>query len=115
MLEFQVMIAGPAVETLTAVPQDPFAVLPHSGGERVVQTIDKLGEIWDVVVDKLSGLAASAQQASSNAPFQLDEIEFHVGIEAGLNVGLVTKGDASVSLTFTRRPSTTRPDDQLAV
>ena len=59
--------------------------------------------IWDQVIAKLTGLASKSQATGAVSEFELDEIEFNVGIEAGLSIGLVTKGDASVSIKFSRR------------
>jgi len=95
-MDMHVVIAQPAT--------DPEAVTAASA----VGTIEQLTEIWGEVVERLSGLAAQTQAAAADTPFALDEIEFHVGIEAGLSVGLVTRGKASVSLTFVRRGARTR-------
>lgn len=102
----QVLIAGPAFDGGGVdVGTDRFAVETHGRThERVLETIDALGATWDAVIDRLTHLAESAHRAAGRSPFQLDSIEFSIGVEAGLNVWLVTKGEASVCLTFTRRP-----------
>ncbi|OQW80145.1 MAG: hypothetical protein BVN32_02210 [Proteobacteria bacterium ST_bin14] len=82
----------------------PFAVNRHSRGSgAVIDRIDELEGIWDQVITKLTSLAAQSQVAAVASQFELDEIEFNVGIEAGLSVGLVTKGNASVSVKFSRK------------
>ena len=67
-----------------------------------IDSIDGLAEVWDTVVDKLSALASSAQERAGRSAYKLDTIEFQIGVEAGVNVWLVTKGTASVTLTFKR-------------
>lgn len=70
---------------------------------RVTKKIDELGEIWDEVMKKLGALAEKSEINESGSSFQLESIEFNIGIEAGLNVGLVTKGNAAVSISFKRK------------
>lgn len=70
------------------------------GGDRLLDDIESLGNVWDKVVEKLSCLAAKANAASGQ--YELNDIEFNVGIEAGLSIGLVTKGTASVVVKFTK-------------
>ncbi len=103
---FQVTIVGPA----PLAPADPanaedsrFEVRPQSRKGAVVDRIDDLADIWDQVIGKLTSLAAQSSIAAATSQFELNEIEFNVGIEAGISVGLVTKGDASVSIKFARR------------
>ncbi len=100
MTEMQVVVASIPVPGDNR-EADEFEL--HGGGDRVVATIDKLGGVWDTVVQRLTVLATATSGAVSNSAFRLDEIQFNLGIEAGVAVGLVTKADASVSLTFTRR------------
>lgn len=101
---FQVTIVGPAPRGALVGEDSPFVVNQHSGGSgAVIDRIDELEGIWDQVIKKLTGLAAQSQVATAASEFELSEIEFNVGIEAGLSVGLVTKGDASVSITFARK------------
>lgn len=82
-------------------PRDRFAVEQMTGRTgKVVESIDALGDVWDDVIARLATLAADAKNTVANSPFQIDTIESNVGIEAGLAVGLVTKGTASVAVTF---------------
>ncbi len=99
---FQVTIVGRAPETLTDAQKGRFEVNQHSRSSAIVNRIDDLAGIWDQVIAKLTSLAAQSSIAAAASQFELSEIEFNVGIEAGLSVGLVTKGDASVSISFTR-------------
>lgn len=103
--DFQVTIVGPTLGADTSDGDEtPFAVNRHSrGAGTVVDRIDDLVGVWDQVIKKLTGLAAQSQVATDASQFELAEIEFNVGIEAGLNVGLVTKGNASVSVKFSRK------------
>jgi hypothetical protein len=102
---FQVMI----VPANTSAPvhdasDDRFAVEQQSRtGEKIAKGIDDLAAIWDDVVKKLTDIAEKSGLTAAASKFELSSIEFHVGIEAGLAVGLVTKGDASISVTFTRK------------
>lgn len=102
---FQVTIVGPATPALsdsTTADETRFEVRPQSRRGAVVERIDDLAEIWDQVIGKLTSLAAQSSIAAAASQFELNEIEFNVGIEAGLSVGLVTKADASVSIKFAR-------------
>lgn len=84
-----------------------FGVRKHTrASAKAIDSIDSLGQIWDQVVEKLSTLASKTHEATQSTKYELQEIEFSIGIEAGLNVGLVTKGDASVSIKFARKPKT---------
>ncbi|MDO8145300.1 hypothetical protein [Isoptericola sp. 178] len=91
-----------AADEAEADPHDPVGFEQHSR-DRTVEAIDRLGEVWDIAVDRLTALATATREAAERSPFQLESIQFNVGIEAGVVIGLVTKADASVSLTFTRR------------
>lgn len=101
MTDFQVTIV---TQSSTQKPDDNgFAVTPQTGaGDKVIESIEKLGSVWDKVIDKLSELATNSVPSNTLKGYELSEIEFNIGIEAGLNVGLVTKGDASVSITFSK-------------
>lgn len=100
---FQVTIVEPACQaSSSAAVADGFDVRPQSRTGAVVDRIDDLAVIWDQVIGKLTGLAAQSSIAAAASQFELNEIEFNVGIEAGLSVGLVTKADASVSIKFAR-------------
>jgi hypothetical protein len=104
MVDLQLVIAGPATEEPIdpiLLPTDGYATEQHR--RRSVDAIDRLDDVWETVVERLSALAATARRATSEASFELDKIEFNVGIEAGINVGFVTKADAAVTLTFTRK------------
>ena len=60
-----------------------------------------------MAVGRLTELASSTRNAVTDSPFELEYVEFNLGIEAGLSVGLVTKGEASVALRFARKGRTT--------
>ncbi len=84
-----------------------FATRKHSRtGDKIANSIEELGGVWDQVIEKLTTLATKTQEASAISKFELNSIEFNVGVEAGISVGLVTKGDASVSVTFSRKSDT---------
>jgi hypothetical protein len=104
---FQVVIvsAAPAAPAAAKAPGggDKFEVNQHSGASKVIDKIDALDGIWDQAVEKLTKLAEKSQLAASASKFELGSIEFHIGIEAGVAIGLVTKGEASVTLTFERK------------
>ena len=82
---------------------DRFEVEQQSGGKKVVAKIDELADIWDAVVEKLTTIAAKTKVVVEGSPYELDQIEFNIGIEAGLEIGLVTKGNASVSVAFKKK------------
>jgi hypothetical protein len=103
MSNFQVVILQSGGESLPTNEEGAtdFGVQQHSrGGDRVLNDIESLGEVWDKVVQKLSELAEKANAASGQ--YELNDIEFNIGIEAGLSIGLVTKGTASVVVKFTK-------------
>ena len=100
MPEMQLIVAMGGVET---DPSDQVGFEQHGRGDRAVEALDRLGDIWETAVDRLTELAAATREAAERSPFQLESIQFNLGIEAGVVVGLVTKADASVCLTFTRR------------
>jgi hypothetical protein len=107
MIDFQILIVEPsskrASEELTE-EQAGFAVRENSRrGVAAIAKIDELAEIWEVAVEKLASIAARTKNAVENSPYELETIEFSIGIEAGLSIGLVTKGDASVSISFKKR------------
>lgn len=103
MSDFQVVIIPSEGESqpTSEKGRTNFGVQKHAkGGDRVLEDIESLGEVWDKVVEKLSGLAEKANAASGQ--YELNDIEFNIGIEAGLSIGLVTKGTASVVVKFTK-------------
>lgn len=102
MTDFQVMIVG---NTPVDTPgPSKFAVEKQSGkGSKVINGIDALAGVWDQVIAKLTTLAEKSDPKDANSGYELSSIEFHIGIEAGLNIGLVTKGDASVAITFAKK------------
>ena len=105
MSNFQITIV-PAQqrEDGTVDEKERFGVRQHGrGAGKVIERIDDLEGIWDQVIKKLTALAAQSEVVAAFSQYELSSIEFNVGIEAGLSVGLVTKGDASVSITFSRR------------
>ncbi|WP_298461127.1 hypothetical protein [uncultured Cellulomonas sp.] len=104
MNEFQVMVVGSAVTAGQASDAQPGISARSASGDRVVAGIDQLGDVWDTVIGKLTGLAAQSRAAAEGSDFELSTIEFNLGIEAGLNIGFVTRGEASVSVTFARKP-----------
>lgn len=71
------------------------------GGKSTIENIESLEEVWDEVVGKLSLLASKTVDKTEQ--YELNEIEFNIGIEAGLNIGLVTKGNASVAIKFKKK------------
>ena len=112
--DFQIVIVPPQGETEEKQGSGAFESRRHSRGSgKVIEKIDDLADIWDQVIAKLADLAAKTQAAAMASQYELSSIEFNVGIEAGLSVGLVTKGDASVSVTFTKRSnSSEKPADE---
>lgn len=88
-----------------------FAVNKHGSGDDVVDEIEQLEGIWDQVIKKLTGLAAKSQGAARAMEYQLSTIEFNLGVESGFSVGLVAKGNASVSITFARNSDATTAAD----
>lgn len=116
MTEFQIVIVSPEIEEEAQDEQPPsdaegideaeskFDVRQNSrAGKKTVAKIDELANIWDVVVDKLTTIAAKTRDVVEKSPYELDTIEFNIGIEAGLEIGLVTKGNASVSIAFRKK------------
>jgi hypothetical protein len=107
MTDFQIVIASasplPGAED-PDVGHDRFAVRQNSkSGAGAIARIDELAEIWEIAVEKLGSLAARTRNAIKESPYELETIEFNIGIEAGLSIGLVTKGEASVSISFKKR------------
>lgn len=104
MSKIQVSILSSAEATAKLAESDGrFGVRPQGrAADQLIERIDQLEGVWDTVIQKLTDLASKsqAQVATAASKYELKSIEFHVGIEAGLNIGLVTKGDASVSVTF---------------
>lgn len=112
MSNFQVTIlpAQPSGRGLVD-ESERFAVRQHSGAaEKIIQKIDDLEGVWDQVIDKLTEIAAKSEVAAEASNYELSTIEFNIGIEAGLSVGLVTKGDASVSVIFSRKSTSDHKD-----
>jgi hypothetical protein len=106
MSRFQVTIVSAEEATKKIASDERFSVTQHTGAaDKIIDRIDELRGVWDIVIEKLTGLATQSQAkaASAASQYELKSIEFHIGIEAGLSVGLVTKGDASVSITFERK------------
>lgn len=100
--QFQVTIIESSLTAPSDADESAFEVRQHSRGSVVVERIDDLAKIWDQVIKRLTNLASNSSVVAAASNFELNEIEFNVGIEAGLNVGLVTKADASVSIKFSR-------------
>ena len=69
----------------------------------VIDTIDDLSEVWDEAIRKLTDLASISSSKSPESAYELENIEFNIGIEAGLNIGLVTKGNAAVTVRFCKK------------
>lgn len=88
---------------------DRFEVNQQSKSSKVISKIEVLEGIWDKAVEKLTHLAEKSQAVASASKFELNSIEFHIGIEAGVEIGLVTKGEASVTLTFERKHAAGEP------
>ena len=110
MSEFQVVVVGsanagrPGDQASGGSDDRPEISARSASGDRVVAGIDELGDVWDTVIAKLTGLAAQSRAAAQGSDFELSTIEFNLGVEAGLNIGFVTRGEASVSVTFARKP-----------
>ncbi|WNB86615.1 hypothetical protein [Cellulomonas sp. ATA003] len=123
MSEFQVVVVGPRGTADNEAPHgDDLGAAAGAGGaaggaparpdlrahsvagDRVVAGIEELQDVWDTVIGKLTGLAAQSRAAAEDSPFELSTIEFNLGIEAGLSIGFVTRGEASVMVAFTRKP-----------
>jgi hypothetical protein len=64
-----------------------------------------LKEVWSLVIERLTSLAADSKAKTTAAvsQYELKTIEYHVGVEGGLSFGLVTKGEAAVTVTFERK------------
>ena len=115
MSDFQVTIIGDASSNDNASADEPYAVNQHSRtSDKVIDRIDDLAVVWDQVVNKLTELADKSQRVAESSNYELSSIEFNLGIEAGLSVGLVTKGDASVAITFTRKTDVASGPDKSA-
>lgn len=104
MSDFQITII-PAKGDGEAIgePASAFEINQHGGGAAVVDEIEQLEGIWDQVIKKLTGLASKTEVAARVMEYELSAIEFNLGVETGLSVGLVAKGNASVSITFARK------------
>lgn len=103
MTEFQVTIVG-SQDLVDEEGDHAFETSQHSrDGGKIVNSIERLAGVWDQVVAKLSALVVQTNVAQAATGYELSSIEFSIGIEAGLNIGLVTKGDASVAITFSRK------------
>lgn len=89
------------VTIVSSANHDDGTVERHSGS--LERPIDELEGVWDTVIERLSALASKSQTAAERSRFDLNTITFNLGIEAGLSVGLVSKGSASVAITFTRK------------
>lgn len=104
MSDFQITIVpARGVSEDQGKPGTPYSVTQHKRGDAVVEKIEELEDVWDQVIAKLTDLASKSHIAAGVSQYELSEIEFNIGIEAGLSIGLVTKGNASVSITFSRR------------
>ena len=117
MSDFQITIISARVGgEAGSEPASGFEVNKHGRGSGVVDEIEKLEGIWDQVIDKLTDLAAKTQAAARTMEYELNAIEFNLGVETGLSVGLVAKGNASVSITFARKPdAATAADDAKSI
>lgn len=105
MSDFQVSIL-PSRDQAKIAPDShkSFDVSQHSRtSDKVLSRIEDLEEVWEQVVKRLSGLAAKSDTAGQSTEFELKSIEFNLGVEAGLEVGLVTKASASVSIVFSKK------------
>ncbi|MEQ3648675.1 hypothetical protein [Hyphomonas sp.] len=114
MSNFQITIVSAREATESEDGQSKnFDVTQHKrGGKKTIEKIEELEVVWDQVIAKLTDLAAKSQVAALASQYELAEIEFNIGVEAGLSVGLVTKGNASVSIKFGRKselPATEKP------
>lgn len=100
MSNFQIIISG-ETRGHSQADRDDLGYEQQSGG--TVDRIEDLQMIWPDVMDRLNKIAEQSCNTNSGSNFVLDEIEFNVGIEAGLSLGLVSKGTAAVSIKFARR------------
>ena len=71
----------------------------NSKKDKIVKSIDDLNEIWESISEKLSRLVEKSS-VGEGEKFSVEEVEFNIGIEGGLNIGLVTKADASITVKF---------------
>lgn len=101
MSDFQVTIIGNS-PTHTGAPSGFEVEQQGRAGSTMLRRIEDLEKVWNEVVSKLTTLAERSHSALTEE-YELKDIQFNIGIEAGLSVGLVTKGDASVSITFSRK------------
>lgn len=105
MNDFQITIVSGSKDSQPTPTKEThgFDVRQQSKGmERVLDDIESLAKVWDTVIEKLSFLASKADAVAGQ--YKMNEIEFNIGIEAGLNIGLVTKGNASVVVKFSKIP-----------
>jgi hypothetical protein len=63
----------------------------------------KLSRAWPEVMQRLQEILETGSGYVSDSGFELDSIEFSVGIEGGLSIGISAKADASATISFKRR------------
>jgi hypothetical protein len=63
----------------------------------------KLSRAWPEVMQRLQEIVETGSGYVSASGFELDSIEFSVGIEGGLSIGISAKADASATISFKRR------------
>jgi hypothetical protein len=104
MSDFQVTIVpGQDAGKKKTGKKESFAIRQHSRGGKIIQGIEDLSGVWDQVIEKLTDLASQSKAAAAASSYDLSSIEFNIGIEAGLSIGLVTKGNASVKVVFKKK------------
>ena len=107
MTNFQITIVPPheiAKGIGSQAQKERFGVRQHTrGAQKLIERIEDLGGVWDQVIEKLTALASKSQTTAAATQYELSSIEFNIGIEAGLSIGLVTKGEASVSIVFAKK------------
>ena len=111
MSNFQITII-PAQDTGEGIQteKERFGVRQQGrGAGKIIEGIEALAGVWDQVIQKLTALASQSQTAAVPSQYELSSIEFNIGIEAGLSIGLVTKADASVSIVFKKNTGEGKP------
>ena len=80
---------------------------PSQPAERKSEADSALASAWPHVMRALSGIVARSRlEPGESGDFELQTLEVNLGVEAGLSIGLTTRTDASLTLTFRRKPET---------
>lgn len=99
MTDFQIVLVD-LKETPAARGSD-MAVEQQS--RAVDKSLDKLDDLWDATIARLHDIVARTGAAADKFPFEIDTIEFNVGVETGVMAGIVAKGQAGATITFKRK------------